>query len=137
MKAEELRMFMEIVAALRVNPTAIGSVKIYGRNGGVIQNKNGEDAPLQIYAAIASNDGYISVTGAKKGLAVYGNSLRNEAKERPGTHPEIDRLEKIARSKQAVRCDVVRREEARRLPDMRRQLRAGLHRSHTAQGRPA
>jgi len=122
MKPEELKLFRERVAALRVNPAAIGSVKIYGRNGGVIQNKNGEDASLQIYAAIASNDGYISATGAKKGLAVYGNSLRNAAKERPGTHPEIDRLEKIARSKKALRCDVVRREEARRLPD--RVLRA-------------
>lgn len=116
MKTDELKLFQERVAALRVNPAAIESVKIYGGNGGIIQNMKGKEASLQIYAAITSNDGYISPAGSKKGLAVYGNSLRNEAKERPGSHPEIVRLEKIARSKQAVRCDIVRRESSRPLP---------------------
>ena len=117
MKTDELKLFQERVAALRVNPAAIESVKIYGGNGGIIQNMKGKEASLQIYAAITSNDGYISPAGSKKGLAVYGNSLRNEAKERPGSHPEIVRLEKIARSKQAVRCDIVRRESSRPVPE--------------------
>jgi diaminopimelate decarboxylase len=117
MKTEKLKLFRERVAALRVNPAAIEIVKIYGVNGGIIQNRQGKETSLQIYAAVISNDGYISPAGAKKGLAVYGNSLRNEAKERPGSHPEIDRLEKIARARQAVRCDIVRREEAKPLPD--------------------
>ena len=53
----------------------------------------------------------------RKVYAVYGGWLRKEAKDKPGTHPEIDRLEKIARSKQAVRCDVVRRESSRPVPE--------------------
>lgn len=117
MTGDELKLFRERVAALRLNPAAIESAKIYGGNGGVIQNKSGKDASLQIYTAITSNDGYISPAGAKKGLAVYGDSLRDDAKQQPGSNPEIDRLEKIARSKQAVRCDIVRREEAKPLPD--------------------
>jgi len=117
MKTDELRLFQERVAALRLNPAAIESITIYGANGGTIKNMKGKEASLQIYAAIASNDGYISPAGAKKGLAVYGNSLRNEAKERPVSHPEIVRLEMIARSKQAVRCDVIRRESFRPVPE--------------------
>jgi diaminopimelate decarboxylase len=117
MKPNERELFRKRVAALRVNPAAVGSVKIYGKDGGIIQNIKGKEASLQIYAAITSNDGYISPEAAKKGLALYGNSLRNAAKEQPGSHPEIDSLEKIARSKQVVRCDIVRREEARPLPD--------------------
>ena len=117
MKTDELELFHRRLAALRVNPAAIERVKIHGENGGVIQNTKGKEASLQIYTAITSNDGYISPAGAKKGLAVYGNLLRDEAKERPGSHPEIDRLEKIARSKQAVRCDVIRRESSRPVPE--------------------
>jgi len=117
MKSDELRLFQERVASLRVNPVAIESVKIHGANGGIIQNKKGKEASLQIYTAIASNDGYINAASAKKGLAVYGKSLRDEAKQSPGNHPEIDRLESIARSRQAVRCDVIRREAIRPVPE--------------------
>ncbi len=117
MTTDELKLFQARVAALRINPTAIAGVKIYGGNGGIIQNSKGNEVSLQIYAAITSNDGYISPAGAKKGLAVYGNSLRGEAKDRQGSHPEIDRLEKIARSRQAVRCDIYRRESSRLLPE--------------------
>ena len=94
MKTDELKLFQERVAALRVNPAAIERIIVHGADGGIIQNIKGKEASLQIYTAITSNDGYISPAGAKKGLAVYGNSLRTEAKERPGSHPEIDRLEK-------------------------------------------
>ena len=117
MTNDELKLFQARVAALRINPAAIESVKIHGGNGQVIQDKSGKRASLQIYAAITSNDGYISPAGAKKGLAVYGEVLRYEAKHQAGSHPEIDRLEKIARSKQAVRCDIVRRETAKPIPD--------------------
>ncbi len=117
MKSGELKLFQERVAALRVNPKAIERIIVHGANGGIIRTVKGKQASLQIYAAITSNDGYIRPEGAKKGLAVYGNSLRNEAKERPGSHPEIDRLEEIARSKQAVRCDIVRRESSRPVPE--------------------
>jgi diaminopimelate decarboxylase len=117
MKADYLKLFHKRVAALRVNPEAIERIIIHGGDGNVIQNTKGKEASLQIYAAIISNDGYISSAGAKKGLAVYGNSLRNEAKERTGSHPEIVRLESIARSKQAVRCDVIRRDSFRPVPE--------------------
>ncbi|MCX5996921.1 MAG: DUF2322 family protein [Chloroflexi bacterium] len=91
MTTDELKLFQARVAGLRINPAAIAGVKIHGANGGIIQNRKGNEVSLQIYAAITSNDGYISAAGAKKGLAVYGNSLRDEAKERTGRHPEIDR----------------------------------------------
>jgi|GEM_PF-59535 len=117
MKTDERQLFQERVATLRVNPAAIDKIIVHGANGGIIQNMKGKEASLCIYAAIASNDGYISPAGAKKGLDVYGNSLRNEAKEQPGSHPEINRLESIARSKQAVRCDVIRRESSKPVPE--------------------
>jgi diaminopimelate decarboxylase len=114
---DEVKRFQERLAALRVDPAAIDSVKIYGEHGGVIQNRQGKEASLQIYAAITSNDGYISPANAKKGLALYGAWLRKEANEKPGKHPEIGRLEKIARSKSAVRCDVIRRESSKPVPE--------------------
>ena len=78
MKTEELKLFQERVAALRVNPAAIEIVKIYGGNSGIIQNRKGKEASLQIYAAITSNDSYISPADAKKGLC----SIRGMAEER-------------------------------------------------------
>jgi diaminopimelate decarboxylase len=117
MKIDESKLFQERVAALRVNPAAIEKIIIHGANGGIIPNMKGKEASLQIYAAITTNDGHISQEGAQKGLTIYGDSLRDEAKERPGSHPEADRLESIARSKQAVRCDVIRRESFRPVPE--------------------
>ena len=110
---DEMERFRERVAALRLDPAAIDCVNIYGEHGGVIQNKRGKEGSIGIYASITSNDGYISAEGARKGLAVFGAALRKEARENPGKHPEIDRLERIARSRSAVRCDVIRRESAR------------------------
>jgi hypothetical protein len=114
---DEVKRFQERLTALRIDPAAIECVKIYGEHGGVILNKRGKEGSIQVYSAISSNDGYISPANAKKGLALYGAWFRKEAKENPGKHPEIDRLEKIARSGNAVRCDVVRRESARALPE--------------------
>jgi diaminopimelate decarboxylase len=114
---DEVKSFQERLAALRVDPVAIDSVKIYGEHGGIINNSKGKEASLQIYTAITSNDGHISPDNAKKGLAIYGAQLRKETKENPASHPEIDRLEKIARSKLSVRCDIIRRESARPLPE--------------------
>ncbi|MBN1375531.1 MAG: DUF2322 family protein [Dehalococcoidia bacterium] len=114
---DEAKRFQERLAALRVNPAAIENIKVYGAQGGVIANKKGKEGSIQVYTAITSNDGYISHDGARKGLAVYGAALRKEARENPGRHPEIDRLEKIARSRSSVRCDVMRRESARPLPE--------------------
>jgi diaminopimelate decarboxylase len=116
-KTNELKLFQERVAALRVNPSAIERIVIHDPNGDTIQNMRGNEASLQIYTAIVSNDGYIGPAGAKKGLAVYSNSLRDKAKEQPGSYPEIVRLEKIVRSKKAVRCDVIRRDSFRPVPE--------------------
>jgi len=117
MKNDEMRLFRERLAMLRINPAAVEIIRIHGTNGGVIQNAKGKEASIQIYTAIASNDGHINSEGAKKGLVVYGDLLRDEAKKSPGMHPEIERLESIARSKQAVRCDVIRSESCKPVPE--------------------
>ena len=117
MKSGELKLFQERVAALRVNPKAIERIIVHGANGGIIRNVKGKQASLQIYTAIASNDGHISPADAKKGLEVYGKKARKDAKERPGSHLEIEMLESIARSKQAVRCDVIRSDSFRPVPE--------------------
>jgi diaminopimelate decarboxylase len=117
MGIDEVKRFQARVATLRMDPSAIDCVKIYGEHGGVIQNRKGKEASLQIYAAITSNDGYISPASARRGLALYGVWLRKEANEKPGKHPEIDRLEKISRSRQSERCDVIRRESSKPLPE--------------------
>lgn len=117
MNTDEMKLFGERVTALRINPSAIESVRVCGAGGGTIQNVRGKEASIQIYAGITSNDGYISPDSAKRGLLVYGDPLRKESKNNPGSHPEIDRLERIARSKKAVRCDVVRRGSSKPVPE--------------------
>jgi len=117
MKSDQTKLFRRRLAALRVNPSAIERIVVHGAHGGTVQNIRGKEASLQIYTAVTSNDGLISPAAAQKGLAVYGNSLRREAKEQPGRHPEIDSLEKIARSREQVRCDVIRRESSRPVPE--------------------
>ena len=107
---------VERLAALRVNHQAVEEIRVYGDQGGVIPNKKGKETSVQIYTAITSNDGFISHEEAKRGLALYGRELRRETRENPGRHPEIERLEKIARSGKSVRCDVIRREAAKLLP---------------------
>jgi diaminopimelate decarboxylase len=116
MKSDEMGLFRDRMAALRVNSAAIECVNIHGAGGGVIQNIKGKEASIQIYTAISSNDGYITPENACKGLELYGSALRDEARRRPGVHPEIERLERISRSKKAVRCDVIRRESCKPVP---------------------
>jgi diaminopimelate decarboxylase len=105
------------IASLRLDPSAIEEIRLHGEHGGVVQNKKGQLASLQIYASITSNDGFISPSAAKEGLGIYGRELRKVARENRGKHPHIDRLEKIARSDKSVRCDVIRHEASRPLPD--------------------
>ncbi|MDD5313308.1 MAG: DUF2322 family protein [Dehalococcoidia bacterium] len=105
------------LSALRLDPSAIEEIRLQGDNGGIIRNVKGQKASLQIYASVTSNDGFISPAAAREGLALYGGRLRKEARDNPGSHPHIDRLEKIARGRSPVRCDVIRRESSKPVPE--------------------
>lgn len=114
------------VAALNLNPEALQQIEVYkpGRKGHVIPRKRhiipnepGKINSLQIYAHITTNDGYIGPAEAEKGLSIFGKGLIKEAKRNPGKHPNIDILLDIAEKGLKVRSDVMRRYEAKPLPD--------------------
>lgn len=112
----EKQAFAARVSELRLNPDALEEVRIHAPGEQlVIQNADGKRNSLQIFAAITSNDGYISPSQAERGLEIYGYALRQEAEERPGTHAAIDFLETLAARKESVRADVIRRNFAKPL----------------------
>lgn len=108
--------FRQRVEELGINPDALEEVRLKGDMPGIIPNKDGKINSLQIYAAITTNDSRIGPEEAKAGLDVFGKDLRNEARENPGKHPSIDRLERIVENGEDITSLVVRRESAKQIP---------------------
>jgi len=110
--------FNDRVNALNLNVDALQEVRVHLPSGPhIIPNQEGKKASLQIYSAITTNDGYISVNEAKKGLSIFGDELRNEARINPGKHPNIDILENIVSSDSKLRVDVIRKNSEMTLPE--------------------
>ncbi len=122
--ATEREAFLKRVDTLRIDPDQLEqvSVQVPGIQGFapegalVIPNVDKKRNSLQIYADITTNDGYIGVDQARRGLEVYGEALRTEARKNSGAHPAIDCLEWIASSGTAARSDVFRRNASQTLP---------------------
>lgn len=109
--------FLKRVDALGIDPDQLEQVKAYHPAGElIIPNIGGKRNSLQIYADITTNDGFIGPEQAKRGLQVFGFSLRNEARKKPGTHPAIDCLEEIAFSGTLARSDIFRKNMSWKLP---------------------
>lgn len=114
---EDKATFPQRLAELRLNPDALEEVRVeYNGQTHVIPNAEGKRGSLQVYAAITSNDSRITPEAARKGLAIFGEELRREAREArempnmvKTSHPSIDLLEDIAAGGQAVPSYVIRR----------------------------
>ena len=114
----ETETFQDRLEALRLNPNAIEEVRVeYDGETKVIPNVDGKRGSLLVFSAITSNDGRISPEAARKGLGIFGEELRAEAKRVPGKHPNIDLLENIAETGTTAPCDVVRKDSFKPMPD--------------------
>ncbi len=102
---------------LRLNVDALEEVKVHLPEGiKTIPNKEGKKGSLQVYAAITTNDGYIDVEGASRGLKVFGQELREESAADSKKHPNIRILEYIVANGSRLRVDVIRNYDAKPIP---------------------
>ena len=100
---------------LRINVDALDKVVVPGINV-EIPNVQGKKGSLQIYVSITDPDGYLSVDEARRGLAVFGDEYQIEAREKPGSHPNISGLVRIVESGKKVRSDIYRNTSVRMHP---------------------
>lgn len=70
----------------------------------VLENKEGKKASISIYNHLRSTYGKLDRIAAERGLELYGEYTK-EAKEKPGSHPNIDLLLRVA--KQDLIWDIV------------------------------
>ena len=71
-----------------------------------IENKPGKQGSLAVYRYLARAFGALDAPAAKHGLLVFGEHTA-DARERPGAHPNIDRLLAIAAEGAALHIEVV------------------------------
>lgn len=71
-----------------------------------IENAPGKQGSLAVYQYLGQTFGVIDAGAAEHGLAVFGEHTA-DARERPGAHPNIDRLLAIADGGAVLRVEIV------------------------------
>lgn len=71
-----------------------------------IANAPGKQGSLAVYHYLRQVFGTLDARAAEHGLAVFGEHTA-DARNRPGAHPNVDRLLAIAAGGEALRIDVV------------------------------
>ncbi|MFC4273903.1 DUF2322 family protein [Achromobacter aloeverae] len=71
-----------------------------------IENQPGKQGSLAIYQYLAQAFGKLDAKAAEHGLAVFGEHTA-DARNRPGAHPNVDRLLAIAAGGAALRIEVI------------------------------
>ncbi|MDR3097865.1 MAG: DUF2322 family protein [Paraburkholderia sp.] len=71
-----------------------------------IENKPGKPGSLAVYHYLKQAFGVLDAKAAGHGLAVFAEHTA-DARNRPGAHPNIDRLFEIAAGGETLRIDVV------------------------------
>jgi hypothetical protein len=71
-----------------------------------IENKPGKQGSLAVYHYLQQTFGTLDAKAAEHGLAVFGEHTA-DARNRPGAHPNVDRLIEIADGGEALRIDVI------------------------------
>ena len=71
-----------------------------------IENKPGKAGSLAVYAALATKHGSINTAAAQEGLQLFAEHTES-ARAHPGSHPNIDRLQDIIASGQALAVKLV------------------------------
>lgn len=66
-----------------------------------IPNLPGKAGSLKLYAALAAKHGAINVAAAEEGLALFAEHTE-DARQHPGSHPNIDRLFEVIASGKAL-----------------------------------
>lgn len=89
----------------------IERIDLVGGNGDVvasIENQPGKQGSLAVYNYLQQSFGTLDAQAAEHGLAVFAEHTA-DARNRPGAHPNVDRLLAIAAGGEALRIDVVAR----------------------------
>lgn len=115
-RLQELRINVNALKEVRVHVSQINQGSLNGTNLHIIPNQQGKQGSLQVYAAISTNEGYIGPQEAMRGLEIFGQEFREEARTNPGKHPNIDLLERIVELKDRLRVDVIRNYESKPIP---------------------
>jgi hypothetical protein len=72
-----------------------------------IENKPGKQGSLAVYHYLQQAFGALDAKAAEHGLAVFAEHTA-DARNRPGAHPNVDRLLEIVDGGEALRIDVIR-----------------------------
>jgi hypothetical protein len=72
-----------------------------------IENQPGKQGSLAVYHYLQQQFGALDARAAEHGLAVFGEHTA-DARNRPGAHPNVDRLLAIVAGAPALRIDVIR-----------------------------
>jgi hypothetical protein len=71
-----------------------------------IENKPGKQGSLAVYHYLRQTFGALDAKAAEHGLAVFAEHTA-DARNRPGAHPNVDRLLDIAAGGEVLRIDVI------------------------------
>ncbi|WDD92060.1 DUF2322 family protein [Burkholderia sp. FERM BP-3421] len=88
---------------------AIARIDLVDAAGAVvasIENQPGKQGSLALYHYLQQAFGTLDARAAEHGLAVFGEHTA-DARNRPGAHPNVDRLLAIAAGAPALRIDVI------------------------------
>lgn len=72
-----------------------------------IENKPGKQGSLAVYHYLQQAFGTLDAKAAAHGLAVFAEHTA-DARNRPGAHPNVDRLLAISHGGETLRIDVIR-----------------------------
>jgi hypothetical protein len=90
---------------------AIARIDLIDGNGAVvasIENQPGKQGSLAVYHYLQQAFGTLDAKAAETGLALFAEHTA-DARNRPGAHPNVDRLLAIAAGGEALRISVVAR----------------------------
>lgn len=88
---------------------AVARIDLIDGSGAVvasIENQPGKQGSLAVYHYLQQAFGTLDANAAEYGLALFAEHTL-DARNRPGAHPNVDRLLAIAAGAQALRIDVV------------------------------
>ena len=77
--------------------TALHLLDEAGQVVATIPNQPGKAGSLKLYAALAARHGAIDVAAAEEGLRLFAEHTE-DARQHPGSHPNIDRLFEVIES---------------------------------------
>lgn len=73
-----------------------------------IPNQPGKAGSVRLYAALANKYGSINVAAAQEGLELFAEHTE-DARQHPGSHPNIDRLFAIIATGEALQAELIAR----------------------------